>query len=180
MVTDFLDDEANASGDDVLMDHDAYSSSDDDDIEVLDDSETDGTANVSHMELDALRSNDDADGTVEFARQTERRLNTIMEDVGNPPAAVPMAPVVAPPRPILPAKVVTAMFKPVGPQIVFMPNKPSLNTTAGAVSALTLAFPVWMGAYSHGSLAEVEMAQAVQYVLNAATTVQQKDGARVR
>ena len=52
-----------------------------------------------------------------------------------------------------------------------MPEKTSFNIAGGAPPVLTLAFPVWLGVYSKGSLAEVEMAQAVQYVLNAATTV---------
>ena len=54
-----------------------------------------------------------------------------------------------------------------------------MNIAGAARPVLTLALPVWLGAYNKGSLAEVEMAQAIQYVLNAATTVQQKDGARI-
>lgn len=86
-----------------------------------------------------------------------------------------------------------------------MPDKPSFNVVGAATPALVLALPVWPGAYAMGSLAEVEMAQvcwplfiskkridryilttffcffiqAIQYILNAATTVQQKDGARI-
>ena len=60
-----------------------------------------------------------------------------------------------------------------------MPEKTSFNLAGGAPPVLVMAFPVWLGVYSKGSLAEVEMAQAIQYILNAATVVQQKDGARI-
>lgn len=182
MVTDFLDDEAEHSGEDMLVDSDNEMSGDEENSNFINDSEEedDGT---SHMKLDSIRNAEEAENDVFLASQTERHLTTIMEATSSAPEAessMPVAPVTVPNRPLLPPKVVTSMYKPVGPQTVFMPDKPSQNAIRGVTPTLTLAFPVWMGAYSSGSLADVEMAQAVQYVLNAATIVQQKDGAQIK
>ena len=121
--------------------------------------------------------------------QQSTQLQSIADDDDLDPVTLPTGPPNAPPLSSQnnnhrgaspPPKEVTASFKPIGPQTVFMPEKPSINISGPVKPALTLALPVWLGVYAHGSLAEIEMAQAVQYILNAATTVQQQDGARIQ
>ena len=172
----YTDIEAEVSGsEDNSQDNSLFDEEEDNMMEdFIDDDETmddEGT----HVAMDMDNAALEAEQTREFAQRSQERLSQVQAT---------RAPVPAPlflyqePKTSQPQEV-SAAHKPIGPQIVFMPDKPSINIASPAKPVLTLAPPVWLGVYSKGSLAEVEMAQAIQYVLNAATMVQQKDDARI-
>ena len=185
----YIDTEADHSGEDSENEEVVSNSESEEDDFIIDD-DSSPNDNESHMQLDAQLNQDEAENENASARAIANRFNEQSANRASrasssstqeeQPTRAPVTRTVAPQegaRP--PPKIVTSSSKPIGPQTVFMPEKPSFNIVGSATPALTLAFPVWLGVYSKGSLAEVEMAQAIQYVLNAATTVQQKDGARI-
>lgn len=189
MSPSFLDVEAEHSGDESPHDVTPVDSDSEMDDFIVDDEET--SPNELQQELDTRMNLDTIEEEVEDARRIaekfERRAaenskNCAIPETNSPRPSLPIPRTPSNPSrvaPLPPPKIVSSTSKPIGAQIVFMPEKPSFNIVGVATPVLTLAFPVWLGVYSKGSLAEVEMAQAIQYVLNAATTVQQKDGARI-
>ena len=174
----YTDIEAEVSGsEDNSQDNSLFDEEEDNMMEdFIDDDETmedEGT----HVAMDMDNAALEAEQTREFAQRLQERLSQVQAT--RAPVPAPLIPVSRTEKKQTQPQEVSAAHKPIGPQIVFMPDKPSINIASPAKPVLTLALPVWLGVYSKGSLAEVEMAQAIQYVLNAATMVQQKDDARI-
>ncbi len=180
MVTDYIDGEAQLSQDEFDSGDEFIKDADSQDNLFIDNSDVVMEDDSSHMEVDMNQIAVESEQTMQQALAVQSRLETALQTRQAQPVNTSRSPVV---NTCIPkkskVKEVTESYKPIGPQIVFMPEKASINIAGAVKPVLTLALPVWLGAYTNGSLAEVEMAQAIQYVLNAATIVQQKDGARI-
>tara|TARA_B100000900_G_C20586424_1_gene719778 strand:- start:1632 stop:2477 length:846 start_codon:yes stop_codon:yes gene_type:complete len=189
MSSSFLDIEAEHSGDEFSNDVPPVDSDSEMEDFIVDDE--DSSPNELQQQLDSRMNLDTIEEEIEDAKKIAEKFERQAaenskkrafeeESPSGPSPPIPSTSInprnVSPPPP---PKIISSTSKPIGAQVVFMPEKPSFNIVGAATPVLTLAFPVWLGVYSKGSLAEVEMAQAIQYVLNAATTVQQKDGARI-